>query len=193
MTKHLRFVLLLASVLYAGLGMAGPEIKGVRLADKVQVGGTELLLNGAGIRTKFLFDIYVCALYLPGKLKNTAEVLAAKGAKRVAMTIVYDEVTAQQFTESLVKRLAENHSASELAQLQARMDKLVAIMALEKVVKKGTAITLDYLPDSGTQLTINGQAKGAVMPGEDFYQALLRGWIGEHPVDNALKKALLNG
>ena len=60
-----------------------------------------------------------------------------------------------------------------------------------KEAKKGMRITLDWVPAAGTQLTVDGKPSGAPIPGEDFYRALLKIWLGEHPVQDDLKKALL--
>jgi hypothetical protein len=38
---------------------------------------------------------------------------------------------------------------------------------------------------------VDGAARGEPIPGEDFYAALLKIWLGEKPVDADLKKAML--
>jgi hypothetical protein len=53
-------------------------------------------------------------------------------------------------------------------------------------------VLLDYLPGTGTRITVNGQEK-IVIKGEDFFQALLRIWIGRKPVDGRLRDAMLGG
>ena len=58
-------------------------------------------------------------------------------------------------------------------------------------VKEKMAITLDFLPRSGTQISVDGAERGKPIPGEDFYAALLRIWLGDKPVDASLKKAML--
>jgi hypothetical protein len=52
-------------------------------------------------------------------------------------------------------------------------------------------VHLDWLPESGTRLTFNGVAKGSDIPGEDFYRALLKIWIGDKPAQDDLKEHLL--
>jgi hypothetical protein len=59
--------------------------------------------------------------------------------------------------------------------------------------KSGSVITLDYVPDAGMQVTLNGVPKGEPIGGEDFYRGLLKIWLGDDPVDKSLKKALLGG
>jgi hypothetical protein len=57
--------------------------------------------------------------------------------------------------------------------------------------KSGTRVLIDWLPESGTQLTVNNQVKGKDIAGEDFYKALLRIWLGNKPIQDDLKQALL--
>jgi hypothetical protein len=42
-------------------------------------------------------------------------------------------------------------------------------------------------------MIVNGAPRGKPIAGEDFYRALLRIWIGDNPVQDDLKKALLGG
>jgi len=60
-------------------------------------------------------------------------------------------------------------------------------------VKKGAVIHINLLPGSGTYVVVNSERKGPVIPGDDFYNALLQIWLGEHPVDADLKESLLSG
>ena len=168
----------------------GAEIAGVRVEERATLGAAELRLNGAGIRTRIVFKVYVGALYLPEKKSTAAEVLALKGAKRVSMTMLRD-LGAKQLTDALEDGIRANHSAAELAALKERVDELVAVMNEIGSAKERTVITLDFLPDSGTRITVDGAARGKPIPGEDFYAALLRIWLGDKPVDADLKKAML--
>jgi len=40
---------------------------------------------------------------------------------------------------------------------------------------------------------VGGKPAGSPIPGEDFYRALLRIWLGDNPVQEDLKKALRGG
>ena len=82
-------------------------------------------------------------------------------------------------------------SDAEQAALKERVKQLVdTVNALGEIKAKST-IVFDLIPEKGTVLTINGQQKGRDIPGEDFANALLRVWLGEDPVQNDLKQALL--
>jgi len=166
------------------------EVEGVRLEERVKLGASELVLNGAGVRTRLIFKVYVGALYLPEKKSGAAEALALKGPKRVSMTLLRG-LSAQQLTDALEDGIRANHSQAEIAALKGRIEALAAAMKEIGSAKEKTVIALDFLPESGTRITVDGAARGGPIPGEDFYAALLKIWLGEKPVDADLKKAML--
>jgi hypothetical protein len=79
---------------------AAVEVAGVKFDDKTRVGTGELVVNGAGLRKKAVFKVYAMALYLPEKSGDAAAVLAAKGGKRISLSLLRD-LSAQQFVEAL--------------------------------------------------------------------------------------------
>jgi hypothetical protein len=170
------------------------EVAGVKVDEKSRVtaGGPELVLNGAGLRTKVFFKVYVAGLYLTEKKASAADVLALKGPKRVLLTTVRD-LTADQFLDAIHDGLADNNAAADLERLKPQRAAFDAILIAVKESKTGSTIAIDYLPESGTRVTVNGEAKGAAIGGEDFYNALLRVWLGEKPVESSLKRAMLGG
>jgi hypothetical protein len=101
------------------------------------------------------------------------------------------DLTAQQFVEALQEGMANNHSEAEMAGLKDRLKQLSDLMLAIGEAKTGTSILIDWLPASGTRLTVNGQAQGKDIAGEDFYRALLKIWLGNKPVQDDLKQALL--
>ena len=179
--------LLTLMLLLWALPVSALEVAGVNVAEKAKLGSGELVLNGAGIRTRAIFKVYVGALYLGEKKSAAAEVLAQKGAKRVALTMLRD-LSAQQLTEAFDDGIKANHGAAEVEALKPRMAELLSLFT---DAKKGDVILLDYLPDAGTVVGVNGAAKGKAIQGEDFYRALLRIWLGDKPVDGDLKKSML--
>lgn len=163
------------------------ELAGVNVADKVTVGASELVLNGAGIRTRAIFKVYVAALYLTEKKAGAAEALALAGAKRVALTLLRD-LSAQQLTEAFDDGIKANSSAAEIEALKPRVAELLSLFTDGK---KSDVILLDFLPGSGTSVSLNAAVKGKPIPGDDLYRALLRIWLGDKPVDGDLKKGML--
>jgi long-chain acyl-CoA synthetase len=167
------------------------EVEGVKLADKVQVDGADLVLNGAGTRTRFFVKVYVGALYLQQK-KTTAEaVLADAGPKRVAMHMTR-EVAAERLYAGLDDGIKGNHAPEQVAKFGPQMRQFEAIFQSVKAARAGDVFLLDLLPGGGTRVIVNGQDKGTI-PGDDFARALLRIWLGDNPVDGSLKRAMLDG
>jgi hypothetical protein len=188
----MRYVLF-CLVMLAHASVLAAEVEGVRLEEKITLGngGQQLVLNGAGVRHKIgMLKVYVGALYLSAKNSDAEKVIRDAGPKRVAMHILADEVTAKDFIASLNNALAANHIPAELALIESRMRDLNRMMHSVGALKKGGLVFLDYLPGSGTRVTVNGEVK-ITIKGEDFFQSLLRIWIGKKPVDGRLRNAML--
>jgi hypothetical protein len=169
------------------------EVEGVKLDDKVVLasGVPEVVLNGAGVRYKFaFFKIYVGSLYLTQKKKDNEAIFADPGPKRVSMHILSSEVTAKDLITSMNNALAVNLSPHELALIEKRIRDLNNVMSSLKAINKGSVVFLDYLPDVGTRVIVDGQEQ-ITIPGEDFFRAMLHIWIGNKPVDGRLRDAML--
>jgi hypothetical protein len=168
------------------------EVEGVKLDPTAQVGGAALVLNGAGVRTRAIFKVYVAGLYVPQKANNAAALLAQKGPRRVAITMLRN-VDAETFVGALTEGLQKNLSEAQFAGFKAQIDALSANFKAAGEAKKGDVIHLEFAPDTGTRVVINGKPQGSAIAGEDFYVALLRIWLGDKPVDGDLKKGLVGG
>jgi hypothetical protein len=175
----------------ASFAALGAEVARVQVPDKTQVASRELVLNGAGLRKRFIFSVYVIGLYLPEKKSEPAAVLSLAGPKRVSIHMLRG-VGADTFSDALVEGLKANHSEADYQALEPRVKALSDIMAQVKEAKKGMNIALDWTGEA-TMVGIDGKPAGQPIPGEDFYRALLRIWLGEHPVQDDLKKDLLGG
>ena len=168
-------------------GAFAVEVSGVKIDDKASVGGQELVLNGAGVRTRAIFKVYVGSLYVPAKAADLGAVLA-KGPRRIQMNIMRN-LSADQLVDALVDGLKENNSADELAAVKTQTAELVATMKAFDDVKEKDVVTLDFV-DGATKIGLNGAAKGSIA-GEPFNRALTKIWLGDHPVQADLKKAML--
>ena len=195
MSKKVVYKQIVTSILAIGLGgaAAAAEVAGVKVEDTVRMGGRgpELQLNGAGVRTRFLFKVYVGALYLQQKKTAADAVFSDAGAKRVALHMLRD-VAADQFFSALSDGLKSNHTPDQLAKFEPQLKQLEGIFKAVGAAKNGDVILIDAEADRGTRITVNGSDKGLI-PGADFNRALLRIWLGEKPADADLKKAMLGG
>ena len=107
------------------------------------------------------------------------------------MVMLRNETTARQVHEHVVDRIFDGSQPAEMAVIRTRLADLDQIIDAEGTLQRGATISLDYLPDRGTVIRVNGVAKGDPIPGEDFYNALLRIWLGERAKSAALRDALL--
>jgi len=164
------------------------EVAGVKIDDKARVADTELSLSGAGLRKRVIFQVYAIGLYVRD---SKADLISQPGPKRVLIHMLRD-VGADQFVGALSEGIKENHSEAQAKALEPRIKELGATMASIQEAKKGMSIALDWT-GSATQLSIDGKPTGRPIEGEDFYRALLRIWLGDKPVQEDLKRALLGG
>jgi Chalcone isomerase-like len=179
-----------AAAISISLPALAAEVAGVKFPDQVQAEGAPLVLNGAGLRRKFIFKVYAMALYLPARAATAAAVIDAPGPKRIALGMLRD-VDAKTFSDALREGIEANHSEAEVKAIEPRIKQLEAVMQKVGTAKDGMRIGLDWVPGAGTQVSIDGAPADAPIPGKDFYRALLRIWLGPHAVQDDLKQALL--
>ena len=181
---------LLASCLFLFTSLAAAaELSGVMVDDEfTAAGGQKLVLNGIGLREKLWIDVYVGSLYLAEKSDDVAEILSKPGPWRVQLDFIYKEVDRQKLVDSWREGFEKNQDEESLKQLQSRMDQFYAYFDSSAVKKD--RYTFDYDPAKGTLVSKNGELLGTI-EGEDFKNALLEIWLGNHPADKKLKKGML--
>lgn len=166
------------------------EVGGIKLDERTSLGASDLVLNGAGLRKRAFFKVYVAGLYLTEKRTSPQDVLALGGPKRVSITLLRN-LSARELADALRDGIRENSSPEEQQAVKGRIDGLVADLLAVRQGRKGDVLTVDWLPDAGTLVALNGDVKGHAIPGDDVYQALLKVWLGDHPTSAGRKKALL--
>lgn len=164
------------------------EVAGVKIDEKIQAGGQDLVLNGAGLRTKLFFKVYVGALYVGEKTTTPAAIYDSPAPRRMVMRMLR-EMGADSLYGALEEGLRNNLTAAEAAELKPQTEQLGAIMKSIGAVKEGDSIAIDF-STGGIEIGLNGKSRGKV-DGAAFGKALLRVWLGDNPADAALKKSLL--
>ena len=167
------------------------EVEGVKLPDTLHVGERVLVLNGAGVRSMFIFDMYVAALYLTEKKGSSDEILSSDGGKRIEMHMLR-EISSETLSKSFSKTIRLNLTPAEVAALDVQLKQMSALFSMMSEAKEGDVITMDYLPGRGTEISFNDVTIGKV-EGAAFNAALLKVWLGNKPVQERLKKKLLGG
>ena len=165
------------------------EISGVFIEERIETqSGATLMLNGAGLREKFWVDVYVGSLYLPKSISDVAAILSTPGPLRIQLDFVYKEVAREKLLESWHEGFENNQQGEVSQSLQARINQFYALFDSSAVERD--QYRFDYQPGSGTRISKNGQQLG-IIAGEDFRNALVEIWLGNHPADKDLKKAML--
>jgi hypothetical protein len=169
---------------------AAVDVNGYKFEDTAKVAGKDLKLNGAGMRTKFVIKVYAAGLYLPEKKTNVAEILKQEGPRRVTLQMARD-ISSEDFGKAFMDGLNENVDRAEKQKIVAQIGKMGELFASVDSLKKGDVLHMDWIPGSGTQVEVNGKKLGEPIPDINFYNAILRIWLGDKPVDRSLKPALL--
>ena len=164
-----------------------PDVADAKVPDQVTLDGKTLVLNGSGVRTKMMFKVYVCSLYLPAKA-NTLTGVLAEGPRRVQLNLLRS-LSADDLAGALADGIRQTSTTVQAAEVRAETDQLLSIMKSIGQAKEGDVVTMDYV-DGVTRIGFNGQSKGTI-PGEAFNAALMRIWLADEPVQADLKKAML--
>jgi Chalcone isomerase-like len=174
--------------LLLALPASAGTVAGVNLPDKAEAGGQTLVLNGMGLRSKFIIKVYVGGLYLAQKEKAPAKILGADTPRRMVMHFLYS-VNKEQMCEAWNEGLEQN-TPKAAADVKKNFMSLCNWM---EPIPKGNKIVLTYVPGEGTHVEVNGKAKGT-LEGKATADAILNTWIGPDPGPGEdFKKAVLGG
>jgi hypothetical protein len=170
----------------AAIVLAG-GVAGVTMPDTITVEGKTLKLNGMGLRKKVVFKVYVAGLYLETPSSAGPAAISSEQVKRMQLSVLRS-LKAAQVTEAIEEGFEKN-SRAQMGALKERLGKFGAMIS---DVVEGDQILMTYLPGKGTAVSVKGTEKG-VIEGKDFADALFAVWLGNNPVQEDLKKALLTG
>ena len=193
MFKKIGFKGLLAAALIAG-AFAQPavaaEVSGIKYADSLKVGGKDLQLNGLGVRNKMMFKVYATGLYLQDKKSTVEEVFAAEGPRRLRLVMMRD-VSSESFGESFMSGINNNSESKDKTKIVSQISTFGEMFASIPGLKKGDVLDLDWIPGTGTVCVLNGKQVGEAVQDVNFYNAIMRIWLGNKPADASLKPKLL--
>jgi hypothetical protein len=181
---------LLAGLTVMGATAATVDVGGVKLEDSTEVRGSKLVLNGAGIRYKAVFKVYAAGLYLGKKAATPEEVLAAPGAKRMVITMMR-EIDSNELGKLFTRGVQDNAPKTEMSKLVPGLIKMGQIFSDQKKLMTGDVFMIDWIPGTGTVITVKGVPQGEPFKEPEFFNALMRIWLGPEPADWKLKDALL--
>lgn len=184
-------ILAAAATLFLATGaMAQVTVSGVRFDENADIKGAKAHLNGAGVRYKAIFKVYAAGLYLTRKAGTTEEVLAAPGAKRITITMLRD-IDSSELGKLFSRGIEDNMEKAAFSKLIPGVLRMSQIFSDNKKLGAGESFSLDWIPGTGTVVVLRGVQQGAPFKEPEFYNAMLRIWLGPVPADWKLKEALL--
>lgn len=187
--QHLR-ALLLACLLLPAAGWAQLTVSGVKYDEVTELRGSKLQLNGAGTRYRGPFKVYTAGLYLGQKSGSPDEAYTAAGAKRISVTMLR-EIDAAELGKLFIRSVEDNLDRAAFSKLIPGLMRMSQIFTEHKKLQPGDTFTLDWVPGTGTVVSVRGVQQGEPFREPEFYVALMRIWLGPNPADWKLKDSLL--
>jgi hypothetical protein len=164
-----------------------PRPANAELPAMVRAEGANLVLNGAGARTKYFMQMYEAGLYLSRPSKDPKAIVAANSPMAIRLEITSGFVSQEKLVESLNEGF-HNSTGGKPEPLRREIDEFRRCFASE--IAKGDVFDIVYTPARGTVVIKNGKQQGAVK-GLAFKQALFGIWLSDAPADKELKRAML--
>ena len=183
-----KLVLGLAVLLFVGIStfeLNAGSLAGVTLPDTQQVGGKTLVLNGMGIRTKYMVKVYVGGLYLEQKSSDANAIIKSDAPKQIVMKFLHG-ASKSQMTDAYDEGFS-NNSPEAVKTMKAQIDQFLGGL---DAVKSGDEMVVSYVPGTGTTMAINGQKKVTIAD-PAFGPVILSVWLGPKPPNADLKKGML--
>ena len=166
------------------------DVSGVKMEDTIDFRGAKLELNGAGVRYKAVFKVYAAGLYLTKKASTAEEVMVATGPKRLSITMLR-EIDSAELGKLFTSGVEDNSPRSEMSKLIPGLMRMSQIFSDQKKLLPGENFLIEWVPGTGTVITVKGKVQGEPFKEPEFFNALMRIWLGPNPADWKLKDALL--
>ena len=98
-----KFLFLCSVILiFTSIGYA-KEVNGVNMPESIAVGNDTLVLNGAGIRTKFFIKAYVGGLYLKKKSGDANAIINADEPMVIKLHITSSMITSDKMKDATLE------------------------------------------------------------------------------------------
>lgn len=179
-----------ASIALGSAQAQSTEVAGVKFDHQIQIKGTPLQLNGAGVRYKAIFKVYAAGLYLTKKASTPEAVFAATGPRRLNIVMLRD-IDGNELGKLFTRGMEQNASREDFVKSIPGTIKMGEIFAAKKKLATGESFQVDWVPGEGTYILVNGKPMSEPIKEPEFYTSLIKIWLGKNPADSALKDALL--
>ena len=163
------------------------ELSGITMPEALQTEGQGLVLNGAGVRTKFFMDMYIGGLYLKQKQGDAEKIIAGDEPMAIRLHIISSLITSEKM-EAATREGFVNATGGAAASLADRMESFIGVF--REKINKEDVYEFVYVPGAGTKISKNGKLKTTIQ-GIDFKKALFGIWLCAKPAQQSLKTQML--
>lgn len=185
MTKKLLAGLL---VFFFSIGWSSAaEVGGVSVPDTITASTESLVLNGAGIRKKFGFKVYIGALYLKEKTGDAQKIINADEPMVITMT--------WKRSVPIKKINVSYEDGFKYTDYDSKQQDVEKFLATTMDAEKKDVWQYTYLPGKGVDITFNGKTAKNI-EGLNFKKALFAIWLHDgkdFKGDSGLRKGMLGG
>ena len=154
------------------------------------LGDSTVQLNGAGVRYKAVFKVYTAGLYQEKKASTPQEVASQRGPKRLSITMLR-EIDSTELGKLFSRGMEDNMDRAAFSRVVPGVLRMSQIFSDHKKLQAGDQFMIDWIPGTGTVITVKGKVQGEPFKEPEFFNALLGIWLGNLPADFKLKDALL--
>lgn len=163
------------------------EISGVTPATTIEIANQKLYFNGAGLREKYFFDLYVGSLYVSKKSKDARALINANASMAITLDIVSGLIKSEDMIAAIDEGF-ENATNGNTAPLRDKIEAFKSAFKTEII--EGDHFVIAYIKESGTEVYKNGK-KLKTIEGLAFKKALFGIWLCDEPTDEDLKEGML--
>ena len=180
------FLLFVTIFVSAPIGYS-KEIANIDFPDINELSQTNLVLNGAGIRTKFFLKLYVGGLYLEQSDNQPKQIILAENPMAIKLHILSSVITSEKM-ETATREGFQNSTNDNIDPIKDRIEQF--ILVFKEKIQENDIYDLVYTPGKGVEVYKNGNVH-SVISGLDFKQALFGIWLCEKPAQESLKAEML--
>ena len=166
--------------------LVSAKVANVDVPNTIKVGEKELVLNGAGIRTK-LFKLYVGSLFLESKSSNSSSIINSKSPMIIRLDIISSLITAEKM-EAATREGFQNSTNGNTAAIQEKIETFLEVF--KNTIAEGDVFEFINDPIKGVIIFKNGKEVTSIK-GLAFKKALFGIWLGNKPAQSKLKIAML--
>jgi hypothetical protein len=167
------------------------DIAGVHYDGTVKVEGTALQLNGSGLSYKALQKVYTVGLYTTRKATKADEVLRMDGPKQLKFVMLVP-MRIDELGKLIARGIEANSPRDEFMRLIPSTVDMGRTFSKLRRMNPGDNVVIEFVPRRGTVFYVNGQPAGLPIGQQDFFNAILKVWLGKNPTSQDLKDALLD-